>query len=152
MGDDIVITGAGKSGTSLVTTIAAVLNSSTSVTLGTAAITSVSGSALYAYGTPTQGTISGSFTVPSGLTCGSSCNVYVDEPNISLTQSTYGADGGTGTYNSGLTYQLVNSVEVEDRSRARRVLAARRRRPSPGSAPRTGQQRGELRSQSPVPT
>ena len=39
------------------------------------------------------------------------CNVYVDEPNISLTQSTYGADGGTGTYNSGLTYQLVNSVE-----------------------------------------
>ena len=65
VGDDIVITGAGPSGASLVTTIAAV-NSSTSITLGKAATTSVSGSALYIYGTPTQGTISGSFTVPSG--------------------------------------------------------------------------------------
>ena len=64
VGDDIVITGAGPSGASLVTTIAAV-NSSTSITLGKAATTSVSGSALYIYGTPTQGTISGSFTVPS---------------------------------------------------------------------------------------
>ena len=59
--------------------------------------------------TLSQGTISGSFVMPT-VTC-SPCNVYVDEPNISLTQSTYAADGGTGTYNSGLAYQLVNSVE-----------------------------------------
>ena len=59
--------------------------------------------------TLTQGTISGSFVMPTA-SC-TTCNVYVDEPNLSLTQSTYGADGGTGTYNSGLTYQLVNSVE-----------------------------------------
>ena len=56
-----------------------------------------------------QGTISGSFVMPT-VTC-SPCHVYVDEPNLSLTQSTYAADGGTGTYNNGLTYQLVNSVE-----------------------------------------
>ena len=56
-----------------------------------------------------QGTITGSFVMPA-VTC-TTCNVYVDEPNTSLTQSTYAADGGTGTYNSGLTYQLVNSVE-----------------------------------------
>ncbi len=56
-----------------------------------------------------QGTISGSFVMPS-VTC-SPCHVYVDEPNLSLTQSTYAADGGTGTYNNGLSYQLVNSVE-----------------------------------------
>ena len=107
VGDDIVITGAGASGTSLVTTIAAV-NSSTSITLGTAAATSVSGSALYAYGTPTQGTISGSFTVPSGLTCGTSCHVYIDEPDTTLTNGNY---SGTGSYNVGLTYNLVNAVE-----------------------------------------
>ena len=59
--------------------------------------------------TLSQGTISGSFVMPT-VSC-TTCNVYVDEPNLSLTQSTYGADGGTGTYNSGLTYQLVNSVE-----------------------------------------
>ena len=59
--------------------------------------------------TLTQGTISGSFVMPT-VSC-TTCNVYVDEPNLWLTQSTYGADGGTGTYNSGLTYQLVNSVE-----------------------------------------
>ncbi len=59
--------------------------------------------------TLTQGTISGSFVMPS-VSC-SPCHVYVDEPNLSLTQSTYAADGGTGTYNNGLSYQLVNSVE-----------------------------------------
>ena len=107
VGDDIVITGAGPSGASLVTTIAAV-NSATSVTLGTAASTSVSGSALYAYGTPTQGTISGSFTVPTGLTCGTSCNVYIDEPDTTLTNGNY---SGSGSYNVGLTYNLVNAVE-----------------------------------------
>ncbi len=107
VGDDIVITGAGASGASLVTTIAAV-NSSTSITLGTAAITSVAGSAKYAYGTPIQGTISGSFTVPSALTCGSSCHVYIDEPNTTLTNGNY---SGGGSYNGGLTYNLVNAVE-----------------------------------------
>ena len=107
VGDDIVITGAGPSGASLVTTIAAV-NSSTSITLGTAASTSVSGSALYAYGTPSQGRISGSFTVPSGLTCGTSCNVYIDEPDTTLTNGNY---SGGGSYNVGLSYNLVNAVE-----------------------------------------
>ncbi len=107
VGDDIVITGAGASGASLVTTIAAV-NSSTSITLGTAAITSVAGSAKYAYGTPIQGTISGSFTVPSGLTCGSSCHVYIDEPDTTLTNGNY---SGGGSYNVGLSYNLVNAVE-----------------------------------------
>ena len=107
VGDDIVITGAGPSGASLVTTIAAV-NSATSVTLGTAASTSISGSALYAYGTPTQGTISGTFTVPTGLTCGTSCNVYIDEPDTTLTNGNY---SGSGSYNVGLTYNLVNAVE-----------------------------------------
>ena len=57
-----------------------------------------------------QGSISGSFTVPSGLNC-TTCNVYIDEPNLSLTQSTYGADGGTGSYNAGLSYDVVNAVE-----------------------------------------
>ena len=108
VGDDIVITGAGPSGASLVTTIAAV-NSSTSITLGKAATTSVSGSALYIYGTPTQGTISGSFTVPSGLTCGTSCNVYIDEPDTTLTNGNY---SGGGSYNAGLSYNLVNAVEA----------------------------------------
>ena len=107
VGDDIVITGAGPSGASLVTTIAAV-NSSTSITLGTAASTSVAGSALYAYGTPSQGRISGSFTVPSGLTCGTSCNVYIDEPDTTLTNGNY---SGGGSYNVGLSYNLVNAVE-----------------------------------------
>ena len=107
VGDDIVITGAGPSGTSLVTTIAAV-NSATSITLGTAASTSVSGTALYAYGTPTQGTISGTFTVPTGLTCGTSCNVYIDEPDTTLTNGNY---SGSGSYNVGLAYNLVNAVE-----------------------------------------
>ncbi len=107
VGDDIVITGAGPSGASLVTTIAAV-NSATSVTLGTAASTSVSGSALYAYGTPTQGAISGTFTVPTGLTCGTSCNVYIDEPDTTLTNGNY---SGSGSYNVGLKYNLVNAVE-----------------------------------------
>ena len=109
VGDDIVITGAGPSGASLVTTIAAV-NSATSVTLGTAASTSVSGSALYAYGTPTQGTISGSFTVPTGLTCGTSCNVYIDEPDTTLTNGNY---SGSGSYNVGL--------RVQPRQRRRRI-------------------------------
>ena len=59
--------------------------------------------------TLSQGTISGSFVMPS-VTC-SPCNIYVDEPNLTLTQSTYAAHGGTGTYNNGLSYQLVNSVE-----------------------------------------
>ena len=59
--------------------------------------------------TLSQGTISGSFVMPT-VTC-TTCNVYVDEPNLSLTQSTYGTDGGTGTYNDGLSYQLVNAVE-----------------------------------------
>ncbi len=107
VGDDIVITGAGASGASLVTTIAAV-NSSTSISLGTAAITSVSGTAKYAYGTPIQGTISGSFTVPTGLTCGTSCNVYIDEPDTTLTNGNY---SGGGSYNAGLGYNLVNAVE-----------------------------------------
>ena len=107
VGDDIVITGAGTSGASLVTTIAAV-NSATSITLGTAAKTSESGTALYAYGTPTQGTISGSFTVPSGLNCSTSCHVYIDEPNTTLTNGNY---SGGGSYNGGLTYNLVNAVE-----------------------------------------
>ena len=56
-----------------------------------------------------QGTINGSFVVPNG--CSGSCNVYIDEPNLSLTQSTYAADGGTGSYNDGLAYDLVNAVE-----------------------------------------
>ncbi len=56
-----------------------------------------------------QGTINGSFVVPNG--CSGICNVYIDEPNLSLTQSTYAADGGTGSYNDGLTYDLVNAVE-----------------------------------------
>ena len=56
-----------------------------------------------------QGTINGSFVVPNG--CSGSCNVYIDEPNLSLTQSTYAADGGTGSYNDGLAYDLVNTVE-----------------------------------------
>ena len=75
VGNDIVITGAGPSGAALVTTIAAV-NSSTSITLGNTAATSVAGTALYAYGTPSQGTISGSFTVPSGLTCGTRGQIH----------------------------------------------------------------------------
>ena len=108
VGDDIVITGAGPSGASLVTTIAAV-NSSTSITLGKAATTSVSGSALYIYGTPTQGTISGSFTMPSDATCSTSCNVYIDEPDTTLTNGNY---SGGGSYNAGLSYNLVNAVEA----------------------------------------
>ena len=109
VGDDIVITGAGTSGTALVTTIAAV-NSATSITLGNATATSLSGTALYAYGAPTQGTISGSFTVPTGLTCGTSCNIYIDEPDTTLTNGNY---SGSGSYNVGLC--------VQPRQRCRRI-------------------------------
>ena len=43
-----------------------------------------------------QGSISGSFTVPSGLNC-TNVQRLRRQPNLSLTQSTYGADGGTGS-------------------------------------------------------
>ncbi len=55
-----------------------------------------------------QGTISGSFTVPAGLTNGT-YNVYIDEPNLSLDQSSY---SGSTPYNVGLSYNLVNAVEA----------------------------------------
>ena len=142
VGDDIVITGAGASGASLVTTIAAV-NSSTSITLGTTATTSVSGSALYAYGTPTQGTISGSFTVPSGLTCGTSCHVYIDEPDTTLTNGNY---SGTGSYNVGLSYNLVNAVEGSTTASCTTGCGTvQTRRRSPRSAPPTASGRDQHR-------
>ena len=138
VGDDIVITGAGASGASLVTTIAAV-NSSTSISLGTAAITSVSGTAKYAYGAPIQGTISGSFTVPSGLTCGTSCNVYIDEPDTTLTNGNY---SGGGSYNVGLSYNLVNAVEGSTPASADVWNRSDPRRRSPRSARTTGPRAG----------
>ena len=88
-----------------------------------------------------QGTISGSFTVPSGLGC-TTCNVYVDEPNLSLTQSTYGADGGTGSYNAGLAYDLVNTVESTPISVCVPTCGSPTTPPSPRSARPTGQRAG----------
>ncbi len=106
VGQTIIVLGAGPSGTPLTTTIAAV-NSGTSISLGTAASTSISGTAIYNFGTPSQGTIKGSFTVPAGVNC-NPCNVYIDEPNTTLSQGEY---SGGGSYNGGLSYDVVNAVE-----------------------------------------
>ena len=57
-----------------------------------------------------QGSISGTFTAPSSPGC-TTCNVYIDEPNLTLTQGEY---SGTGSYNvntSTFTYDLFNAVE-----------------------------------------
>ena len=107
VGKSILIPGAGPSGTTLITTIAG-YTSATAITLGTAASVSLAGSAIYSYGTPSQGTVKGTFTVPTGAGCTSNCNVYIDEPNLTMTQGTY---SGGGSYNVGLSYNLVNAVE-----------------------------------------
>ena len=109
VGQTIIILGAGASGTPLITTIAG-FTSATSITLGTAASTTVSGNAIYNFGTPSQGTIKGSFTVPAGVNC-NPCNVYIDEPNTTLTNGEY---SGSTPYNGGLSYNLggtINAVE-----------------------------------------
>jgi hypothetical protein len=58
---------------------------------------------------PVQGAISGSFTVPAGLTPGAN-NVYVDEANASPTVGQSGATNTTG-YNVGLSNGSLTAVE-----------------------------------------
>ena len=99
--------------------------------------------------TLSQGTMSGSFVMPT-VTC-SPCHVYVDEPNLTLTQSTYGADGGSGTYNNGLSYQLVNSVESTTAISCPTCSTGTAPTVT-GVSPAVGQQAAGPRSRSPAPT
>ena len=71
IGDAIAVQGAGASGATLITTITGVTSAS-QLTLGTAASTSISGSAVYTYGVSKEGTTGTTTASSSAVSCSTS--------------------------------------------------------------------------------
>ena len=149
VGQTIISRGRSIGHTYLITTIAG-FTSATSITLGTAASTTVSGNAIYNFGTPSQGTIKGSFTVPAGVNC-NPCNVYIDEPNTTLTNGEY---SGSTPYNGGLSYNLGGTINAVKSSTSVGCIGSCGVNPPTvtGVSPTSGTTDGGTSSPSPAPT